>query len=212
MKKPLDAALEIFTLARAYVDSEGLAHEVAWQGSRSTVDFTESDLLREAAWVILCSGFRESIVRSCFDYISLAFCDWESAAAIVTARGACHRAAMASIANRRKLDAIVKVAEIIHDVTFRQLKQRILQEPIAELQQFPFIGPITSWHLAKNLGFDVAKNDRHLARLSEWLGYADAMDLCRAIAAVSGESLNVIDLILWRYIVGGGWKTAAILV
>src|SRR5208282_930315 len=31
-----------------------------------------------------------------------------------------------------------------------------------------YIGPITSWHLAKNLGFNVAKPDRQIEQLVVW--------------------------------------------
>jgi len=38
------------------------------------------------------------------------------------------------------------------------------------LQQLPFIGPVTAFHLAKNLGIEAVKPDRHLCRLSKLLG------------------------------------------
>jgi len=74
-------------------------------------------------------------------------------------------------------------------------------DPVAALQIFPFIGPTTSWHLAKNLGFDVAKNDRHLARLASANGYDDAHSLCRVISKATGEQVGIIDIVLWRYAV-----------
>ncbi|CAN0576693.1 unnamed protein product, partial [Ectocarpus sp. 12 AP-2014] len=79
-------------------------------------------------------------------------------------------------------------------------KQAILIDPIEELQNFAHIGPITVWHLAKNLGLNVAKPDRHLARLSAQIGFIDADDLCSRLADQSDEPKKVVDLILWRYI------------
>jgi hypothetical protein len=61
-------------------------------------------------------------------------------------------------------------------------------------------GPVTVWQLAKNLGFDVPKPDRHLVRIAEQLGFSSPSQLCGAIADVSGEAVKVIDLVIWRYL------------
>lgn len=50
--------------------------EVIWQRTVSMDGVTESAFLREAAWVILCTGFRERTLRTRFGYLSLCFCDW----------------------------------------------------------------------------------------------------------------------------------------
>ncbi len=196
----LHAALEFFEEAKAYSTISALQDEVEWQRSRDWHAFCEADLLREGAWVILCTGFRETIVRKSFGYISLAFCDWESAASIVAAASLCRATALAAINNERKIDAIIALADQVNTLGFCDLKYRIIDDPVRELQKLPYIGPITAMHLAKNLGFNCAKQDRHLARLSAALGYTDATELCAAIAFANGEKLSVVDLILWRYI------------
>ncbi len=203
MSGNLELALRTFAKAREHVAYTNRLWEVEWQRTRRASQFTEADLLREAAWVILCSGFREAIVRRLFDKISLSFCDWESARAIVEAAGACRANALASIRNAKKIDAILGVARRVDGIGFGALKRRILQEPIPELQQFPFIGPVTSWHLAKNLGFEVAKPDRHLMRLAQTLGYDDAQELCKTIALAMDETVQVVDIMLWRYAADG---------
>src|SRR5437868_6319744 len=96
-------AIELFQMAWNYVETAGFISEVEWLRARSAVDFTETDLLRETAWVVLCSGFRESVIREKFDYISLSFCDWESSDAIVASHPACVDAALASFRNFSKL-------------------------------------------------------------------------------------------------------------
>jgi hypothetical protein len=193
-------AINIFADAVRYMEKRGLHHEVEWQRSVHSQDFDESDLLRQSAWVILCSGFRVSTVEQIFDHISLCFCDWESASAIVSTYPACRDAALASFKHRLKLNSIVKIAQRVHQEGFHVVKWKILCDPLGELQTFPYIGRITATHLAKNLGWDVAKPDRHLARFSEHLGFSSVMDLCNTIAAATGEPVNVIDLILWRYL------------
>lgn len=141
-----------------------------------------------------------------FKHISLCYCDWESAKEILHAAPACHLAAARVFRNTAKLDAIVNVARRVELVGFSVLKRSIIGNPISELQRFTYIGPVTVRHLAKNLGFDFAKPDRHLVRLSLQMGFANVSDLCRAIAQVSGETIRVVDLILWRYLADTRWS------
>ncbi len=192
-------AADLFRMAEQEVLAAGFGWEIAWQKTRSFSAFSERDLLREAAWVILCSGFREATVRKCFDYISLCFCDWESAHEIARNRDRCIVTASAGFRNNKKLGAIAEIAEVVYESGFPALRERIQHDPINQLQLFPFIGPITCWHLAKNLGLNVAKNDRHLARFATQLGFADAHTLCDEIATATGEPISVVDIVLWRF-------------
>lgn len=68
-------------------------------------------------------------------------------------------------------------------------------DPVAFLETMPWIGPITKWHLAKNFGIECAKPDRHLVRIAGEEG-VDA--LCARLAAVSGDRIATVDLVLWR--------------
>jgi hypothetical protein len=199
MRGDIRSALRFFEAATEYIEISGLSSELDWQRELNFLDFTEAQFLRETAWVILCSGFRESVVRRVFDHVSLSFCDWESAALIVENGSLCRAAALASFKNERKLNALIVAATMIHQNGFSDFKSRILQNPISRLQEVPFIGSITALHLAKNLGLDVAKPDRHLVRLSQQFGYVCTAELCDDIAQATGEQVKVIDLALWRY-------------
>lgn len=200
MKADLTAAMKFFSKAWSYVEQAGLLGEVVWQREANFAEFTESELLREHAWVALCSGFRESAVRRVFDHVSLCYCDWESAEAIVSAGEICSTTAAYAFANRLKLRGILSTARYINNIGFEEFKQSVLADPINRLQALPFIGPVTSWHLAKNLGLNVAKPDRHLVRVSERLGFRSADAFCRELATTTGEQAKVVDLIVWRYI------------
>ena len=81
-----------------------------------------------------------------------------------------------------------------------RFRTAIERDPIATFNKFPLIGPITAWHLAKNLGLDVAKPDRHLTRVANALGFGDAFELCSAVATVTGEPKRVVDIVIWRYL------------
>jgi len=207
MSADLNAAKRIFSEAWEHVRAKGFEWEVEWQRKTDMAKFSESDLLRESAWVILCSGFRESVVRKAFNNISLCFCDWESAKVILESKSACINTASYYINNKKKLEAIVNVSEHINNVGFEHLKTSIMDNPIFELQKLPFIGPITVMHLAKNIGLNVAKPDRHLVRIAKKLGYTSAGELCSVLAETSGETIKVVDLVIWRYLAGFSNKT-----
>ncbi len=200
MVPDLVAATQIYRSASDYVAEAGLLAEMEWQRDVRFSEFSESDLLREAAWVVLCSGFRERVVRKVFDYISLCFCDWESAEAIVESDPACRLAALASFGSRSKIDAIARTAYFVRDVGFDRFKISILADPLTELRRLPYIGPTTVFHLAKNLGMNVAKPDRHLARLAIRLGFGSTDHLCGELARLTGDQLKVVDIVIWRYL------------
>lgn len=192
-------AFEFYRSAKTYLLDHGYADELAWQERLDFESFTESDLLREASWVILCSGFREAVVRRHFDFISLCFCDWESAEIICKLSSHCRAAALTRFANKRKIEAIIETADYIRRTGFSEFKARILADPLDALKILPFIGSITAFHLAKNLGFSSAKPDRHLQRVTTNLSYSDVATLCSDISRLSGDSVQVVDLILWRF-------------
>jgi len=64
---------------------------------------------------------------------------------------------------------------------------------------FDYIGPVTCFHLAKNLGVDVVKHDRHLVRYASYMGFRDATELCEMISRITGDRVAVVDLVLWRF-------------
>lgn len=198
--------LNFYQAAKEYVLALGYADEIAWQDSLEFASFTESDLLREASWVILCSGFREAVVRRKFDFISLCFCDWESAAVICKYAEHCEATALSQFANRRKIQAIVGTARLVERVGFKKFKQSVLASPMESLKFLPFMGDITALHLAKNLGFPAAKPDRHLERLASTLGYGGAALLCEDLSNLSGDSVRVVDSVLWRFAERNGYS------
>ena len=209
MQPDIQGALEFYQTASEFVRSGRFAYEIDWQRRVELSDFEESDLLREAAWVILCCGFREATVRRLFDYVSLCYCDWESAEDIVVAGERCIATARAAFGNEAKLTALLTMAQIVATRGFENLKDQILSDPLPTLRGFPFIGPVTVYHLAKNLGLDVAKHDRHLVRASRKFGFHNPDRFCRAIAEVHKEPIKVIDLVVWRFLASGPIKERA---
>jgi hypothetical protein len=90
-------------------------------------------------------------------------------------------------------------------------------DKVAFCQSLPWIGPVTSHHLAKDLGVDVAKPDVHLARLAR-RDKTTVARMCAKLARQTGYRLATIDTILWRAAATGiidskryeqdGWRAA----
>lgn len=187
-----------YSCAKNWIIGSCFAEEVEWQTNALCREFSESDLLREHAWVVLNSGFRESVVRKKFDYISLCYCDWESAKEIVIHRRQCVETASAAFNNIKKLEAMANAASFIGSIGFSRFHKDFVSDPISTLRELPYIGDVTVWHLAKNVGVNVSKPDRHLVRLAEQFGYEDAHEMCEAIHIETGDHVAVADLVLWR--------------
>src|SRR3989442_264755 len=94
------ALTKAYPLAKGFVVRHGFHGEIDWQEDVTTAKVTESDFLREAAWVVLCSGFRETVLRTRFPRISEVFLHWEDAAQICQQKDRCRRQAIQVFRNK----------------------------------------------------------------------------------------------------------------
>src|SRR5438445_11362706 len=106
-------ALAAYQYARATVWRAGFAEEATRWRSCEPHAVIESDFLREAAWVVLNSGMRESVVRTRFPLISASFRWWRSAAEIARHARECIEEALACFRHESKIQAIASIAKII---------------------------------------------------------------------------------------------------
>lgn len=190
-------AMNFYKTARKAIDCSPFVSEVCLLNEPVLVD--ESSFLRESAWVVLNSGFRESTVRTKFDFISLAYFDWESAHEIVRNAKLCEELAYEVFANKSKLRAISNIAAIIIDRGFAEFWRDVESEAYVTLQTLPYIGPVTAWHLMKNLGFNVSKPDRHLRRCADAFGFQTGQEMCNFLSRATGDSVAAVDHVVWRY-------------
>jgi len=188
-----------YQLVKQLVCDEGFEREITWQSNINFTALTESSFLRELAWVILSCGMKEQIVRKKFGLISECFFHWSSANKIVRNREDCYNSAIAVFNHHGKMAAIIISSEIIEEVGFESLKKQIRDNPIETLQEFPYIGDVTVFHLAKNIGLALAKPDRHLVRIADNEGYSNVQDFCRMVSLLSGDSIPVVDIVFWRF-------------
>jgi len=195
----LQRVVDFYLLAKGIVIDEGFGSEIAWQNEVRLAKLNETAFLREAAWVVLSSGMRETVIRGKFPAFSQAFHNWTSAEQISDGAEDCRQRALRVFAHRGKVDSIIDIAGRIVREGFDSFKNKIDSEGVVFLQSLPFIGPATSFHLAKNVGLDVVKPDRHLVRVCALAGYKTPTDFCEEISNIVGDRLAVVDLVVWRY-------------
>ena len=193
------ALLDVYLTSKEAVIAQGFAWEIDWQAERRLDRIDESEFLRESAWTVLSAGFRETVVRRLFAPLCDAFLGLHSASVIQANRVGCRRAALEVFRHQRKIDAILDIACVVADSGFEVIRRRVQEEEVGFLQTLPFIGPITAFHLAKNLGLPVVKPDRHLQRIARAAGFTSPRELCELISHCIGEPIQVVDVVLWRY-------------
>jgi hypothetical protein len=142
---------------------------------------------------------RESVVRRKFWVLSQAFLQWGSASAIKQQKDSCTRAALLCFSHAPKINAILNVVEHVAALGYSEVRKRIVAGGLTYLETFAYIGPVTRYHLGKNLGLDVVKPDRHLKRISAAAGCNSPEELCRFISRFTGEKIAVVDTVLWRF-------------
>jgi len=186
-------------LLKGYLDAKlkvieaGYGNDILWAEDLEHVKPDAQYVVREAAWVILNSGFRFKVAQSLWPRISAAFHDWDldriDDSSVVEALGVLNHVG--------KMNAVRAIAELVREEGVEQILADA-QDP-KKLSRLPFIGKVTCWHLAKVLGADVIKPDVHLTRAAKWAGFETAIGLCKAIRDLGGDRLTVIDSVLWRY-------------
>ena len=199
--------VSFYIRAKKAVIAAGFGEEISAQESACLQSLTESRLLRETAWVILCSGMSERTIYKKFPALAEAFLQFNSSLEIVVYSSECFDRAIKIFGHQGKITAIIQAAELIAMQGFPRIKMNLIDNTVETLKQFSFVGPITVMHLAKNIGFVTAKEDRHLKRLASRAGFESADDLCAVISEYIGDRVDLVDTVLWRYSTLYGSKT-----
>lgn len=134
----------------------------------------------EAVYVILNSGMKNTIAISLFERCMDRLRSGKTVRRVFRHSGKA-RAISTIWKNRQQLFANFSIAE----------------DKVEFCASLPWIGPVTSYHLAKYLGVDLPKPDVHLVRIAR----RDRMSvdrLCRRLANLTGYRIATVDTILWR--------------
>ena len=198
MKTPI----QLFTDAEKFCRDNGFQREIDWCENRPSLNqMLDNDVLREYAWVVFNSGMRNSVIEAKWHDLCEAF-RWFNLKLLLDAPDAVLRDALTVFGHYKKVDAVIQFAKKLwkDDLAFRD---RVNENPLKTLTELPYIGDITKYHLARNLGFDFIKPDRHLQRLADEYGM-NPFELCNLIHNETGRRLGTIDVILWRFCEQGG--------
>jgi hypothetical protein len=182
-----------YLAARRRVLEAGFGGDIIWAEDLALVQPDADYVLREAAWVIVNSGFRFQVAQQIWPELRAAFREFKVGAIDAS----CAPAALVVLNHPGKIDAIIKLADMIHRQGHAPIVA-LAKHPL-ELARLPWIGKVTCWHLAKVLGVDVVKPDVHLQRAAHAAGATSPLALCEAIRDALGDRLAVIDTVLWRY-------------
>ena len=182
-----------YLLAKKLVIGAGFESDVAWAEGLARIQPDPVYVWREAAWVVVNSGFRFAVAQKLWPRIRHAFHDFNPA----KLEEPCRARALAVLKHPGKIGAIYKLGELVRDDGIAGILADA-REPM-KLRRLPWIGSITCWHLAKVLGVDCVKPDVHLQRAARAAGHTTPHELCVVIQAATGDRLTVADSVLWRY-------------
>ena len=148
MKKDL---IEFYNHAKKVCIAEGFKKEIDMVESRTFDETSKEDFFREYVFVVCNSGMKNQIATKIFrKYFEIGI----------------------DAINHPGKKKAIKKAELEYSTWFMILKDRKTdKERLELLEKSPFIGKITKYHLARNIGIDCAKPDRHLKRIAEHFGY-----------------------------------------
>jgi len=172
---------EYLTLKERLIEA-GYSEEIAWA---ETVGSPKDSwtFFCEYAWVVINSGMKNQVAWGIWINIK------------ETLR--CGEGLVSSVFRHPgKAAAIQKMWDERH-FWFAKYCRIPVQERLNWLQTLPWIGPITKYHLAKNLGMDVCKPDRHLMRIAT-KHQLTPEDLCSILARETGNRIGTVDYVIWR--------------
>lgn len=179
--------LKTYKDLRQCVVDAGYGSEIEWSENLKPCQ-DETDFAREYVWVVLNSGMKNQVARIIMNKVWPALEAGHSASSVFGHAGKC-----------------AGIDKVYEDRAKIFSEYVIANDKLAFLEALPWIGPITKYHLAKNLGMDVAKPDRWLQRVADEAGET-VESLCNRLSVVTGDRISTVDYVIWRACNLGIWN------
>lgn len=195
----IDKLGKFYFIAKQYVIHKGYSNEIDWQFEVDFKNLDKRTFLREYTWVVLASGLSDKVVRKVFPKVSIILNDWIDLEPIVKSIYKFEKKLLNIFNNKLKIKALLDTIEYVYKKSFKHIKKMIKEEGLNYLKKLSFIGEITCYHLAKNIGIPLPKPDRHLVRIAETLGFNSTEELCSTLSDNFSEKIQVVDIVIWRY-------------
>lgn len=172
--------MEFYNRAKKDIIQKGYKHEIEIVENRQFNDVHSGEFFWQYVYVVFNAGMKNQVAES----MHRKFVEF----GIDTVKHPGKRRA-------------IKLAMKEHKQWFRELKKLdSVPDRLLFLKSLPWIGDITKYHLARNLGLDVAKPDRHLVRIAKRFGYSDVQQMCKEVSEKTGDRIGTVDLVLWRFL------------
>ncbi len=193
-----DVATRMFEEAKLYVENNH-SDELEWANSINVETFSSLEpkqFLTEYCWVIYASNFKVSTVEKIFQDLRESFKGFDIRA---LSKMNSIKSVLKIFNNERKANSFLNGSKAIASEGFSAFKKRLKKEGVDMLEQLPGIGPITKYHLAKNIGLvDAAKPDIWLVRAAE-ASETSVDELVKFLSKKYSMSRHSVDVVLWRY-------------
>ena len=190
-------AQEYFNKARLFAENFYSA-EIKQIASVKLEDTKPEAFFYEYVWVVHATGFSARAVGNLMPRLTDAYGPWEKLGwedlHDVLAR------VCPVVNNPQKIRAVHTMALTMcgkmQTQSWSEYREQSLSTP-EKLQSLPYIGKVTCYHLARNIGIlECVKPDLHLVRLADHWGYGSCEEMCKAVRP-EGTPLGIVDLILW---------------
>jgi len=177
--------MKFYIKALSVVKDMGYEDEINTVERRTFDQLTAHNFYLDYVWVIVNSGMKNQVAQGIYDR-------YFQSGQNLTKIG--HPGKRKAIAQAKR--------KFMH--WYMALKKA--EDKVEYLQTLPWIGPITKYHLARNVGLDVVKPDRHMVRLAEYFNFNNPHELCQWLVERTNWRIGTIDVILWRYCNLTGWR------
>ena len=194
-----------FEKARKYCEGK-IPEEIEWAkgiGPNTFKHLKSKTFLSEYCWVVYASGFKVEIIESKFPELKIAFKNFDLAA---LSRMRSIKQVLKVFNNETKANCFLNGSKAIFQEGFSNFKRNLNSNGVDYLEKLPGIGPITKFHLAKNIGLvDIEKPDIWLVRIAEKYN-STVTEVVDFLSEKNRLSRHVVDVILWRYLADNGLK------
>ncbi len=181
--------------ARAYY-----AEEMEQIGSVKSDSVDPHFFFREYIWVVHATGFSAKAVGKFMPRLVDAYGSYDQLAERTVQQA--EERVKPVCNNPQKIRAIHTASILIRDgiraYGWEKYRKEKLSSP-ALLAKLPYVGPVTSFHLGRNIGLlDCVKPDLHLVRLAELWGFKDCVEMCKSMQEIEPSlPLGIVDLVVW---------------
>jgi hypothetical protein len=163
-------------------------------------DVTPSFFFNEYVWVVHATGFKASVVGKMMPRLASAYGTWDALAdesfddVMARVGPVCNNPGKAGAVHKT---AVLMKSDLLVKGSWEKFRKSRLSSPRL-LARLPYIGPITSFHLGRNIGLlDCVKPDLHLVRMAAHWGFKDCESMCRSMRGSDDVPLGIVDLALW---------------